>query len=176
MTGTAFVAPRAENQNSSVISPLFPSICIQYKCRYRWLYRIRPSVAHQGFTKLPDNPDVRQHLFVEYHFTNLQPMQLESNFSPLNPKVHVSPTQLAWHPFDIPSQSTTVDFISGLKTLAGNGDPTTREGLAIHIYAANTSMDNKAFCNNDGDMLIMPNQGRLDVQTEFGRYVNVAAK
>ena len=49
------------------------------------------------------------------------------------------------------------------KTLAGNGDPTTREGLAIHIYAANTSMGNKAFCNNDGDMLIMPNQGWLDV-------------
>jgi homogentisate 1,2-dioxygenase len=94
---------------------------------------------------------------------------LESNFSPLNPKVHVSPTQLAWHPFDIPSQALTVDFVSGLKTLAGNGDPTTREGLAIHIYAANTSMGNKAFCNNDGDMLIMPNQGRLDVQTEFGK-------
>jgi homogentisate 1,2-dioxygenase len=85
----------------------------------------------------------------------------------LNPKIHVSPTQLAWHPFDIPQQSK-VDFISGLKTLAGNGEPTAREGLAIHIYAANCSMENKAFCNNDGDILIMPNQGRLDIQTEFG--------
>jgi len=87
----------------------------------------------------------------------------------LNPKVHVSATRRAWHPFDIPSQPSAVDFISGLKTLAGNGDPTSREGLAIHIYAANTSMGNKAFCNNDGDMLIMPNQGRLDLQTEFGK-------
>ena len=25
----------------------------------RWMYRIRPSVAHQGLTKLPENPDVR---------------------------------------------------------------------------------------------------------------------
>jgi homogentisate 1,2-dioxygenase len=132
ITATSFVAPRAENQNA-------------------WLYRIRPSVAHQGFTKLPSNPDI------------------ESNFSPLNPKVHASPTQLAWHPFDFPSESLTIDFISGLKTIGGNGDPTLREGLAIHIYTANASMGNKAFCNNDGDLLILPQQGRLDLQTEFGK-------
>jgi homogentisate 1,2-dioxygenase len=108
-------------------------------------------VAHQGFIKLPSNADI------------------ESNFSPLNPKVHVSPTQLARHPFDIPPESSVVDFISGLKTIGGNGDPTSREGLAVHIYAANTSMGNKAFCNNDGDLLILPQQGRLDLQTEFGK-------
>ncbi|KAJ7895094.1 homogentisate 1,2-dioxygenase [Mycena leptocephala] len=129
MTGSSFVSPRAENF----------SACI------------RPSVAHQGFTRLPDNPD------------------LESNFLPLNPKVHVSPTQLAWHPFDLPPDSARVDFVDGLHTLAGNGDPTMKEGLAIHIYTANASMENKAFCNNDGDMLILPQQGRLDVQTEFGK-------
>jgi homogentisate 1,2-dioxygenase len=88
----------------------------------------------------------------------------------LNPKVHISPTQLAWHPFDLPSGNTTVDFVSGLKTIAGNGDPTLHEGLAIHMYLANASMEKKAFCNNDGDMLILPQQGRLDIQTEFGRY------
>ncbi|KAJ6553584.1 homogentisate 1,2-dioxygenase [Mycena vulgaris] len=132
LTGSSFVAPRAENQSA-------------------WLYRIRPSVAHQGFTKLPENPD------------------LESNFLPLNPKVHVSPTQLAWHPFDLPPDSAHVDFVDGLKTIAGNGDPTLKEGLAIHVYTANASMGNRAFCNNDGDMLILPQQGRLDVQTEFGK-------
>ncbi|TDL16947.1 homogentisate 1,2-dioxygenase [Rickenella mellea] len=114
-----------------------------------WLYRIRPAVAHKGFHKLPHNPD------------------LESNFLPLNPKVHVSPTQLAWRPIDIPSETT--DFIGGLKTFGGNGDPTLREGLAVHLYAANSSMGKKAICNNDGDLLILPQQGRLDVQTEFGR-------
>ena len=94
--------------------------------------------------------------------------QLENNFSPLNPRVHSSPTQQAWHPMDIPS-STTVDFIDGMKTFAGNGDPTMREGLAIHMYAGNTSMGRRVFCNNDGDFLILPQQGRLDVQTEFGQ-------
>ncbi|KAI0326637.1 homogentisate 1,2-dioxygenase [Cubamyces sp. BRFM 1775] len=132
LNGTPFATPRKENQSC-------------------WLYRIRPSVAHQGFTSLPDNPD------------------LESCFLPLNPKVHTSPTQLAWYPFNIPSDDEKLDFVSGLKTIAGNGDPTLREGLAVHIYAATESMGKKAFCNSDGDFLILPQQGRLDIQTELGR-------
>ncbi|KIK58015.1 hypothetical protein GYMLUDRAFT_75099 [Collybiopsis luxurians FD-317 M1] len=80
-----------------------------------------------------------------------------------------NPTQLAWHPFDLPSDDKEVDFVDGIKTLAGNGDPTLREGLAVHVYLANSSMGRKAFCNTDGDMLILPQQGRLDIQTEFGK-------
>ncbi|KAL1963101.1 hypothetical protein VTN77DRAFT_8644 [Rasamsonia byssochlamydoides] len=114
-----------------------------------WLYRARPAVAHQGFTDLPDNPDT------------------ESTFLPLNPKVHVSPTQLAWHPVDIP-ENEKVDFIAGLKTFAGSGDPTLREGIANHVYVANTNMVKKAFVNSDGEFLIIPQQGALDIQTEFG--------
>lgn len=33
-------------------------------------------------------------------------------------------------------------------------------------------MEKKAFVNNDGDMLVVPSQGRLDIQTEFGKYVS----
>ena len=85
--------------------------------------------------------------------------------------MHVSPTQLAWHPFELPPDNEQVDFVQGLKTIAGNGDPTLHEGLAVHMYLANTSMERKAFCNTDGDMLILPQQGRLDIQTEFGKCV-----
>ncbi|RDW79986.1 putative homogentisate 1,2-dioxygenase-1 [Coleophoma cylindrospora] len=113
-----------------------------------WLYRARPAVAHDGFTDLPDNED------------------MESCFLQLNPKVHVSPTQLAWLPFDIPTEK--VDFIGGLKTVAGSGDPMLREGCATHIYTANTSMTRKGFVNSDGDFLIVPSTGALDIQTEFG--------
>ncbi|KAI4717653.1 homogentisate 1,2-dioxygenase [Aureobasidium sp. EXF-10727] len=130
MTASAFVAPRHLNKKA-------------------WLYRARPSVAHQGFTDLPDNSDT------------------ESNFLPSNPRVHLSPTQLAWLPFEIPS-CNAVDFVAGLKTIAGSGDPTLREGIATHVYAANTSMDKTAFVNSDGDYLICPQQGVLDIQTEFG--------
>ena len=61
MTGSAFVAPRAQNQNASVLS--FLRMYIQIEWRHRWLYRITPSVVHQGFTKLPENPDVSRYLF-----------------------------------------------------------------------------------------------------------------
>ncbi|KAH7118606.1 Homogentisate 1,2-dioxygenase [Dactylonectria estremocensis] len=114
-----------------------------------WLYRARPAVAHQGFTELPDNPDT------------------ESNFLPINPRVHVSPTQLAWNPFEIPP-GQDLDFVDGLKTIAGSGDPTLREGLATHVFVCNKSMHKKAFVNSDGDFLIVPQQGTLDIQTEFG--------
>jgi homogentisate 1,2-dioxygenase len=100
-------------------------------------------------TDLPDNEDT------------------ESNFLPSNKRVHLSPTQLAWLPFDIPNDGE-IDFVSGLKSIAGSGDPTLREGLAIHTFLANTSMKRKAFVNSDGDFLIVPQEGALDIQTEFG--------
>ncbi|KAJ4353189.1 uncharacterized protein N0V89_004915 [Didymosphaeria variabile] len=114
-----------------------------------WLYRARPAVAHQGFTDLPDNEDT------------------ESCFLPLNPRVHVSPTQLAWLPFDIPTDGD-VDFVAGLKTVAGSGDPTLREGLAVHTFLCNKSMEKRATVNSDGDYLIVAQEGNLDIQTEFG--------
>ncbi|KAF7589584.1 hypothetical protein BBP40_004044 [Aspergillus hancockii] len=61
-----------------------------------------PSGTRGPYTNLPDNPDTG------------------ATFLPLNPRVHISPTQLAWHPFEIPS-AEKVDFIAGLKTIAGSG-------------------------------------------------------
>ncbi|KAF3092605.1 hypothetical protein TWF569_003669 [Orbilia oligospora] len=131
MTASAFVAPRHLNKKS-------------------WLYRVKPAIAHDGFSDLPDNPDT------------------ESCFLPINPKVHVCATQLAWLPLEIPKDGK-VDFIDGLKTLAGSGEPTLREGIAIHMYMSNASMTNRAFVNSDGDFLICPQQGSLDITTEFGK-------
>ncbi|KAF8849251.1 homogentisate 1,2-dioxygenase [Acephala macrosclerotiorum] len=116
-----------------------------------WFYRIRPSVAHGPLSKLEDNA------------------VLQGNFSSTNSKVEYSPMGNVWNAFSLPQETEKVDFVQGLKTVCGHGDATTKEGLAIHMYMANTSMTNKAFCNNDGDMLIVPQQGRLDIQTEFGR-------
>lgn len=94
---------------------------------------------------------------------------VQACFSPLNPSVQYNPLSHTWGPLDIPSVDTaSITFVSGLKTMGGHGDPTAKEGIAIHMYAANTSMVNEAFCNNDGDFLIIPNEGRLDIQTELG--------
>jgi homogentisate 1,2-dioxygenase len=61
------------------------------------------------------------------------------------------------------------DFIDGLVTYGGNGDVATGTGIGIHLYAANRSMTGRAFQNADGEMLIVPQQGRLTIVTELGR-------
>ncbi|KAK7691001.1 hypothetical protein QCA50_006104 [Cerrena zonata] len=132
ITGAAFTAPRAENKQA-------------------WIYRIQPSVAHDGFTLGKQNP------------------YLVSDFSDSNPKVRVNPTQVLWKPFALPSPNEKIDFIEGLRTLGGSGSARLREGMATHIYLATASMDKKAFVNSDGDFLILPELGTLDIQTEFGK-------
>ena len=53
-------------------------------------------------------------------------------------------------------------------TLGGNGDIATQVGMAVHVYAANTSMTERVFYNADGEMLIVPQQGRGRFVTELG--------
>ena len=40
--------------------------------------------------------------------------------------------------------------------------------MAVHFYAANTSMTDRCFYNADGEMLIVPQQGRARFVTELG--------
>lgn len=53
--------------------------------------------------------------------------------------------------------------------MCGAGNPGMKDGLGIHTYSCDTSMDKQAFYSADGDMLIVPQQGALLVTTEFGR-------
>ncbi|MBL0115917.1 MAG: homogentisate 1,2-dioxygenase [Sphingomonadales bacterium] len=43
------------------------------------------------------------------------------------------------------------DFLEGLTTLCGCGSPKLHEGLAVHLYRATRSMENRAFSNADGN-------------------------
>lgn len=62
---------------------------------------------------------------------------------------------MRWRPFDLPAkEDPLVDFVEGLHTICGAGHPSTRNGMAVHVYACNTSMDNKCMQNADGDFLI----------------------
>jgi homogentisate 1,2-dioxygenase len=112
--------------------------------RRTWLYRIRPSVAHKPFEPIG-------------------PKRLRS--APFD-EVPTPPNQLRWMPIPIPSEPT--DFIDGLITMAGNGNTRTHSGVGIHIYVANTSMTDRFFYNADGEMLIVPQLGRLLLHTEMG--------
>ena len=55
-----------------------------------------------------------------------------------------------------------------MTTFAGAGDPSQRRGVAIHLYAADTSMNDSVFCNIDGDLCIVPEKSELLVRTELG--------
>lgn len=118
---------------------------------YSWLYRICPSVVHSDFEKF-DHPTFSS----------------SSSSHPAAP-----PTQMRWDPLPLPKKPT--DFITGLVTFATNGDLHSRSGSAIHLYSANTSMDDSFFMNADGDFLIVPQEGALKIQTEFG-FLAVAPK
>lgn len=60
------------------------------------------------------------------------------------------------------------DFIDGIVTMGGNGGPDAMVGCGIHLYLANRSMQGRFFYNADGEMLIVPQQGRLRLATELG--------
>lgn len=74
---------------------------------------------------------------------------------------------MRWSPFDLDDSS---DWVTGLRHVAGAGDPTVKMGIGIMIFAAGKDMDeHSAFSSGDGDFLIVPQHGVLDIQTEMGR-------
>jgi homogentisate 1,2-dioxygenase len=112
--------------------------------RRSWLYRIRPALSHQPFQRFPHRLlDERQH------------------------EIAVPPNQLRWDPLPIPAEPT--DFIDGLVPMAGNGSPEAHAGCAIYLFAANRSMRRRFFYDADGELLIVPQEGALTIDTELGR-------
>jgi homogentisate 1,2-dioxygenase len=94
---------------------------------------------------------------------------VENKFLSLNPDVKTVAGVSEFAPFPLPPKNQKVDFIDGLHTLLGSGDPDLREGIAQHVFMINQSMENRAYCNGDGDMLITAQLGDIDIQTEMGR-------
>jgi homogentisate 1,2-dioxygenase len=79
------------------------------------------------------------------------------------------PEPLRWHPFPIASTAgAPLDFVDGLRTIAANGDVEAQSGMAALVYVANRSMAQRALVNADGEMLVVPQQGRLVITTELG--------
>ena len=125
LSGSAFTAPRHRNQRA-------------------WLYRVRPSVMHSRLVPM-------EHAGLAADFAHAK----------------VDPNQMRWLPLPLPpardaagaaaaaDETPRVDWLDGLRTMAGNGDPTTKSGLAIHMYACNASMVDTALYNSDGDFLIV---------------------
>jgi homogentisate 1,2-dioxygenase len=111
--------------------------------RRTWKYRIRPSVLHLPFSQISNR-----------------------NWLSKFDEIATTPNQLRWNPLALPEAET--DFVEGINTIAGCGDLFAQTGLGIHIYACNQSMTDRFFYNADGEILIVPELGRLEIYTELG--------
>ncbi|MGA2710585.1 MAG: homogentisate 1,2-dioxygenase [Steroidobacteraceae bacterium] len=115
----------------------------RHASRRSWLYRIRPAVVHGPFHRIESGSIV-------------------GGFD----EALVSPNQLRWSPLPIPTAAT--DFVQGLVTIGGHGSPAAQSGCAIYWYVANRSMQDRFFYDADGELLIVPQLGRLRLATELG--------
>jgi homogentisate 1,2-dioxygenase len=128
LSGSPFTAPRGINERS-------------------WLYRMRPSVKHNGrFSK------------ASFPFWKTAPC-LDDHDLPIG--------QLRWGPPPMPNEGTT--FISGIRTMTTAGDVNTQTGMAASVYLVNQSMKDDYFYNADGELLVVPQSGGLRFFTELGR-------
>lgn len=121
-----------------------PFTSLRHTNLHSWCYRIRPSVLQGEFRELS------HHTFLSAPFT----------------AIHTPPNALRWDP--MPYSSSPMDFFDSLFTLAGHGGVDTHTGAAIHLYCATKSMTDRYFYNADGDFLIVPQEGKLRIKSEFG--------
>src|SRR5436190_6865870 len=109
-----------------------------------WLYRLRPSAMHAPFRRIA-NGLMRSGPFNE---------------------VETPPNRLRWDP--LPIGESPADFLEGLATIAGSGEPAAQMGIAVHVYRANRSME-RVFVDNDGELMLVPQMGELLLFTELGK-------
>ena len=179
LSGTAFTAPRNEN-------------------RQTWLYRIQPSVC--GTSNLfiscggGGEEESEKDGAVEEVATSLPKMFGGADWAK---DMKIDPNPMRWGATPLSTTSTTsessstngnntINFIQGIHTYVGSGDPTIKSGLGIYVYAFNANMsfssslgnkreendnnkDDMHMYNSDGDFLIVPQQQTLWIQTELGR-------
>ena len=121
----------------------------RHENRRSWLYRLRPTAEHPPYRRYEG----------------------AKNFAPGAAQEPLAPNRLRWDP--LPAPAKPVDLIDGMTTMLVNRDPADLEGVAVHVYAANKDMDARVFADADGELLFVPQAGRLTLLTELGR-VDVA--
>ena len=112
-----------------------------------WLYRIRPTVKHSGRFRRVDKGLIRA-----------APGARDESDLAIGP--------LRWDAVPIAGEDFT--FVSGLRTMTTAGDSDTQTGMAVHVAIVTRPMMDEYFFNADGELLIVPQQGRLRLRTEFG--------
>jgi homogentisate 1,2-dioxygenase len=116
----------------------------RHENRRSWLYRMRPTADHRPF--------------VAYQGAQL--------FAAAPSSEPLAPNRLRWDPPQLPEGT---DFVDGLATMLHAHAPEALEGCAVHVYRASRNMDGRVFVDADGELVIIPQQGALELQTELGR-------
>jgi len=115
----------------------------RHENRRSWLYRLRPSASHAAF------------------------VPCASAFDAAPSKEPLAPNRLRW---SAPAATDEPrDFVDGLTPMLGNGSPETLIGCAVLRYSANRDMLRRCLFDADGELLIIPQSGRLELLTELGR-------
>jgi homogentisate 1,2-dioxygenase len=113
--------------------------------RRSWLYRMRPTADHRPFERYAGAPL----------------LEAAAGEFPL------APNRLRWDP--VPDLPAGADFVDGMAAMLRARRPEDLEGAAVYVYRTGKSMDGRVFVDADGELLIIPQQGRIELQTEFGR-------
>ncbi|MFP5329767.1 MAG: homogentisate 1,2-dioxygenase [Alphaproteobacteria bacterium] len=115
----------------------------RHENRRSWLYRLRPTADHRPFKR--------------YEGAGL--------FAAPAADGPLAPNRLRWDPpTDLPDGR---DFIDGLATMLVTRPAEDLEGVSVHLYRADRSMQ-RVFVDCDGELLVIPQQGTLRILTELG--------
>ncbi|HJO66734.1 MAG TPA: homogentisate 1,2-dioxygenase [Sphingomonas sanguinis] len=116
----------------------------RHENRRSWLYRLRPTAEHPPYERYDG----------------------AARFAPGTSDSPLPPNRLRWDPAPMTPPGT--DWIDGMTTMLVNRDPADLEGVAVHVYACNRSME-RVFVDADGELVFLPQSGRLTILTELGR-------
>ena len=111
-----------------------------------WCYRIRPSVRHQG------------------RFSRIAMPLWKSAPNVIDDVTSLG--QYRWDP--VPHSDDALTWLTGMRTMTTAGDVNTQTGMAAHVFLVTQSMQDAYFYSADGELLVVPQEGRLRFATELG--------
>ena len=187
LSGTAFTAPRSENRRT-------------------WLYRTKPSAcgtsSHfrpcgKDANNLDDNDSGNSDQGQDEKGSTLaKSLPRTFGWADWSRDMRLDPNPMRWGATPLATTDENgnnggtdrindgINFLRGIHTLLGSGDPTNKCGICIYVYALNADMAPSGaksraqsktattdvhVYNSDGDFLIVPQQRTLCIQTEMGK-------